>query len=416
VAVALALAAGSAEGSYEIYRLWSRGQPLAALRDINIDAITAWHFQGLRLDGLPRCLWYVPQHSMSYGLGLVALTPVAVVGSAGSVTLIVLCGLALAGATMLNPFVGGVFAVAWGLAAAIDALSRPNPVTGVLRHVLAAIPVALALAWCSAAHMVDGAGDTLAFGFWGPPAYSTVTVLMLSLGPVLVPAVAGAFARADVPIRRLLPSLALVILALGIMHLVRLRVDTAWVPFRAGQMLLVTIPAIVARGLAALNRSSMKFAGVALVAILFAIGTPTTIIDARNAQDVDDLDDGPGFHWTLVLDHDEEKALRWIQTKTPPNALVQMEPMIRDRDAHPGGWGERWSLIPSFAKSAVVRAAFQSLDAHEAWTIARRLHIAYYYVDALDRKTYAGTAKFDRSPELFTPVFRAGEVAVYAVK
>ena len=43
-----------------------------ALRDINIDAITAWHFQGLRLDGLPRCLWYVPQHSMSYALGLIA--------------------------------------------------------------------------------------------------------------------------------------------------------------------------------------------------------------------------------------------------------------------------------------------------------------------------------------------------------
>jgi hypothetical protein len=54
VAVALVLVAASAEGTYEIYRLWARGQPLTALRDINIDAITAWHFQGLRLDGLPR--------------------------------------------------------------------------------------------------------------------------------------------------------------------------------------------------------------------------------------------------------------------------------------------------------------------------------------------------------------------------
>ena len=76
-AVALVLLAGSFEGTYEIQRLWSRGEPLSRLKDINIDAITAWHFEGLRIDGLPRCLWYVPQHSMAYSLGLIALTAVA---------------------------------------------------------------------------------------------------------------------------------------------------------------------------------------------------------------------------------------------------------------------------------------------------------------------------------------------------
>ena len=82
-----------------------------------------------------------------------------------------LSGLALAGSTMLNPFVGGIFSVAWGCSIAIDAVRRPLPVlTHRCVHVLAAVPVALALAWCFAAHMVDGAGDTLAFGFWGPPA------------------------------------------------------------------------------------------------------------------------------------------------------------------------------------------------------------------------------------------------------
>jgi hypothetical protein len=38
------------------------------------------------------------------------------------------------------------------------------------------------------------------------------------------------------------------------------------------------------------------------------------------------------------------------------------------------------------------------------------------YVDSLDRQTYEGAAKFDRAPEFFTPVFRSGDVAVYAVK
>ncbi len=184
IAVALALIAASAEGTYELVRLWSRGQPFVALRDINIDAITAWHFRGLRLDGLPRCLWYVPQHSMSYALGLIALTAASAVGSAGTLGVILLCGVAIGGATMLNPFVGGLFAVAWAGAIALDALKRPRAIVVVARHAIAAVPVVLALMWCFAAHMVDGAGDSLAFGFWGPPAYSTVTVLLLSLGPV----------------------------------------------------------------------------------------------------------------------------------------------------------------------------------------------------------------------------------------
>jgi len=436
IAVALALIAASAEGTYELVRLWSLGQPFVAMRDINIDAITAWHFRGLRLDGLPRCLWYVPQHSMSYALGLIALTAAAAVGSAGTLAVILLCGVAIGGATMLNPFVGGLFAVAWAGAIALDALKRPRAIVVVARHAIAAVPVVLALVWCFAAHMVDGAGDSLAFGFWGPPAYSTVTVLLLSLGPVLIPAALGLIARTGVSFSRLLPSVVLVGISLAVMHLVRLRVDTAWVPFRAGQMLLVVIPALIARGLAADRPRVLRVTAVTVCVLALAIGAPTTIIDARNAQDVDDLDAGPGFHWTLVLHPEEEQALHWIRTMTPPNALVQMEPTVRDRDTAPGGWGERWSLIPSFAerrmaaglpislmrvpeyaeKTSLVRTAYQSASAHEAWTIARHLHIAYLYVDALDRQTYEGAAKFDRAPEFFTPVFKAGDVGVYAVR
>jgi len=261
-------------------------------------------------------------------------------------------------------------------------------------------------------------------------------VLLLSLGPVLIPAALGLIARTGVSFSRLLPSVVLVGISLAVMHLVRLRVDTAWVPFRAGQMLLVVIPALIARGLAADRPRVLRVTAVTVCVLALAIGAPTTIIDARNAQDVDDLDAGPGFHWTLVLHPEEEQALHWIRTMTPPNALVQMEPTVRDRDTAPGGWGERWSLIPSFAerrmaaglpislmrvpeyaeKTSLVRTAYQSASAHEAWTIARHLHIAYLYVDALDRQTYEGAAKFDRAPEFFTPVFKAGDVGVYAVR
>ena len=243
--------------------------------------------------------------------------------------------------------------------------------------------------------------------------------------------------RSTVPVSRILPAVVLVIEALLVMHLVRLRVDTAWVPFRAGQMLLVAVPALVGRGLLGFWESPrLRWSGVAVVVLAFAIGIPTTAIDAYNAQDIEDMDVGPGFHWTLVLHPDEEAALAWIRTMTPPTALVQMEPTVRDRDLSPGGFGERWSLIPSFAErrmaaglpislmripeyaegSAQVKTIYQSASAHEAWTIARRLRIVFLYVDGLDRSAYEGTAKFDAAPQFFTSAFRSGEVGVYQVK
>ena len=66
---------------------------------------------------------------------------------------------------MINPFVGGMFAVAWAGAIALDALKRPRAIVVAARHAIAAVPVVLALVWCVAAHMVEGAGESLAFGF-----------------------------------------------------------------------------------------------------------------------------------------------------------------------------------------------------------------------------------------------------------
>ena len=38
---------------------------------MNIDAMTAWVFGGLRVDNMPRSLWYTPQHTTAVALGLV---------------------------------------------------------------------------------------------------------------------------------------------------------------------------------------------------------------------------------------------------------------------------------------------------------------------------------------------------------
>jgi uncharacterized membrane protein len=105
-----------------------------------------------------------------------------------------------------------------------------------------------------------------------------------------------------------------------------------------------------------------------------------------------------------------------------------MEPIVRQRDA--------WSLIPSFAqrrmaaglpisllrtpeylaRSEQVETLYSCRDPREAVQIAHGLRIGYLYVDATDRSEYPNTAKFDVSPQFFVPVFRQGDVGVYAVR
>jgi hypothetical protein len=220
--------------------------------------------------------------------------------------------------------------------------------------------------------------------------------------------------------------MALAIISLALMYFVWLDVDHEWVPFRAGQMLLAVIPALCARAMLAARVK--RWIVVAAAAALIASGLPTTAIDAYNARDIHNAREGPGFRWTLVLTPDQNRAFTWIRNATPATAIVQMEPIVRGRDG--------WSLIPSFAhrrmaaglpisllhvpeydqRSTAVKDAFETSDPADAWRTVHGLHIAYVYVDATDRRAYPGAAKFDSSPQYFAPVFRSGDVGVYAVR
>ena len=73
IAVLLTMLAASAEGLLALIRLARDHLPLASLRSLNVDALTAWIFQGLTVDSLPRSLWYTPQHAAACGLGLIGL-------------------------------------------------------------------------------------------------------------------------------------------------------------------------------------------------------------------------------------------------------------------------------------------------------------------------------------------------------
>lgn len=422
--VALAIVASSAEGAYALWRLWRHGASLAGVRDLNIDAITSWWFSALRVDGLQRCFWWVPQHSMAYALGLVALATANAAGSGASVGAIAIAGLALGGSAMMNPFVGGIFSLAWGLAVLIDAARRPDAIARISRHAVAVVPVALALAWCAANQMVEGAGGTLQFGWLGDARHAPVAAVLLSLGPALAPAVPGVLARTREHVSSAAACLAG--LSLAALYLVRLNVDFSWVGFRAGQMFLVALPALTSRGLAAKGRWCMAAVVTSLVALL--LGTPTTLIDAYNAQDISNFSESPNGPWTITVTRAERDALEWLRRTTPVTTIVQMDPTARDR--------RTWSLLPSLAerrmaaglpislldvpeyheKSAMVKRMYETPDAAEAWAIAMRLRIDYIYVDRVERGAYpVGVAKFAASPEHFAPAFRNEEVAIYRV-
>lgn len=424
-AVLLALLAASAEGLYAIVDLMRAGRPLAELLDTNVDAITAWEFGGLRVDNMPRSLWYTPQHTTSIALGLTALTCSVLGGAAAPLRAVLVAGLALGLSTTMNPLLGGVCSMLYGAVILLDAVRRPGAVTMIARHSLAALFVAAAVGWAAASRVMDGAGSALDIGFSGFSRHSPVITLLLSLGPVLLPALPGVFgARTEVARRAVTVAAAGILAGLFLLYFVRVS-EASWVGFRAGQILLVSIPVLLARTLERL-RGSMR---AAVVAVILIIGLPTTAVDMWNAQDIWNRRPGPGFRWTLWTTPDQQQAFDWIRANTPPTAIVQMEPIVRGR--------EHWTLIPTFAgrrmaaglpisllplpeygqRSELVKQIFETADPSRAADLARELRIDFLYVDRDDIAAYPrGTAKFDDSPEHFVPVFRNGTVRVYRVR
>jgi hypothetical protein len=421
IAVMLAVLAASAEGTYEIVTLLTTGRPLSALLDTNVDAITAWRFGGLRIDNVPRSLWYTPQHTTAIALGLTGLLVAALAGARGRLAAIAGAGLALGLATTLNPLLGVVCAAMYGIGVSVDAVLQPQGWRLVPRHLLAALPVLLAVAWGAASRVMEGAGSALDVGFSGFSRKAPLVTLLLSLGPILVPALAGLIrCRADR--RPIAIAVSGILLGLFLLYFVRIS-EASWVGFRAGQILIVSIPILLA-----CLFTRMKTATAALLAAaVLIIGLPTTLVDTWNAQDITNQRQASEFRWTIVVTPAQQEAFRWIRANTPADAIVQMEPMLRGR--------EHWTLIPSFAgrrmaaglpisllplpeyreRSERVRTLFATASVEEAAEIAHRLRLDYLYVDRDDVAAYPGVRKFDEHPDRFARVFANGEVRIYKV-
>lgn len=430
LAVALTFLCPSAEGLAAIVDLLRRGRPLSELRDLNIDAVASWAFKGVRVDNLPRAMWYNPQHSISCALGLLSLPIVLWSRLSARVSTILLAGVALAASVAFNPLLGASFCGIYGLTVLVTTLQTRAPVSVLFRHAVAAVPVGAALAWCALNEVGDGAGQYLVIGLWGDARHATLLNMALQLGPILLPMAIGFWARSHVPFTTMWPATIGVGIGVALMHLVALTVNPAWVPFRGGQIFLVVAAPLVTRALVWLWDSGRRAAAGVVVALVVVGGLPTSIIDEYNTQDVTNFNMSPGaeFHWTMKVTPPELAAFEWIKANTAPDAVVQAEPISRGREywSYTATFGERrmasgnaLSLVNEFAyeeHNRQIELIYASPDAEFAWREARALGIDYLFVGPVERYTYDTLNKFDGAPNRFTPVFTQDGVSVYALR
>jgi hypothetical protein len=428
LAVALVILASSAEGLALIVSQLLHGQSLSVLRGVNVDAVTAWWYDGLRIDGVHRTMFYTPQHGMSCALGILALLVPSIAGAALTPTAATVAGLLLGLSTAFNPFLGAAFCVVYGAAVLLDLVVNRRPLRSLPVHALAALPPLLAVGWSIANAMGDGAGAALTIGWVGYARNAPVRTLLLSAGPVLLPAIAGFWPDRRLPAQPARTAAIALIVALILLYFVMLS-DKSWVGFRAGQLLLAALTVPLARLLDRTLNAGRKGLATGIVCGVLLLGVPTTVVDVYNAGDITNSAMGPGFPWTVVLSREQRDGLLWIQRFTPANAVVQAEPFVRGRT--------EWSLIPSFAERRMaaglpisllstpdyaagarkVQSILRARSANDAHQIARQLGIQYLWVDGDDRRVYGpGIAVLDAAPALFTPAFREGEVVVYAVR
>lgn len=428
VAVVLTIVASSAEGAYAIWDANAGGRPIDTLRHLNIDAITAWVFQGLTVDALPRSIWYTPQHAAACALGLMALLVPAHGGPSLRWPSAAIAGVALGLALTFSPFLGGTFCLLYGLTAAFTALrSRERWVSTILTYAVAAAPVVAALGWCLANRTFDGAGGNVAFGLSRRAASSPFVTLALTLGPALVLALLG-LGLARRSSFRIVPSAIALGLGLAMFYGVTLTAEPVWIGWRAGQVMLVTIPALAAAGLATLWDRGRRAVVIGVAAVVLLAGVPTTAIDLYNAQDVANLEMGPGFRWTVTVPPSSQAALAWIREHTPEDAVVQMSIKPRGR--------ETWTLVPTFAERRLAAGQpisllripeyqsdsdqadtiFSTKSAAEAARTAHSMRVDYIYVDRVEREAFGDAVDKFNTPEYFDLAFQDGDAAVYRVR
>jgi hypothetical protein len=433
IATVGAFAFTSFEGLERIIYYWGRGEPwdniVGRLKQINIDGVTRWYYGSLPIDGLQRLLWYQPHHSTGYALGLSALL-VLVRARTLTAALLAFCGCLLGLSLLFSTFAAIMLTSMVALTAlGIVAAARQWRMLAI-GAVAGAVPLAIAVWVADALRYIDTSGPALARVMVNPMAVTNITAsLVLSFGPMLVLAIAGAVFALRRDRARWLAVAAVVVVSIAFYFFVDV-VDHqyVYVGWRSGHFLFVAFAALTGYALQEAWRlgKGVRVAAAVTTVMLAALAAPTFIIDFYNTQDITNRSPEDPYTWTLVLSQDELAAFAWIRTTTPREALVQIEPHARE--------GRRWADIPAFAErrmsaglpismvpvqryeeaSQKVLALYRETDPDTAFTRAAGLGIDYIVIGGPERRQFPDfEATLRARPHRFHEVFRRGDVSIF---
>jgi hypothetical protein len=427
----------SFEGAERIVVFWRDGVPLhgmlAPLRELNIDAVTRWFYFSLPIDGLQRLLWYQPHHSTGYALGLSCLLVIVQARGVVSPPLLALCGCLLAITLLFSTFAAIMLTAMVALTALFVLVPARAWQTIAIGTVFGAAPLVVAVGVAHRLRYLDESGPSLARVLVNPMAVTNIwSSLALSFGPMLIFGVAGALLAAR---RRASPFLAIasiVIVSFVFYFFVDVRDHQyVYVGWRSGHFLFVAFAVLAGFALQELwrMRRPVRVAAAVVAVGLALAAVPTFAIDFYNTQDVTNYKPDDKYSWTLVLSDDEVAAINWIRTATRPDAIVQVEPHVRE--------GRRWADIPAFAErrmsgglpismvplqpyeeaSRKVQAVYREEDPRAAYRRAAQLGIDYLVIGVPERKEFPRFEQtLQSTPALFRETFRSGDVAIFMLE
>lgn len=415
-------------------RLWWTGATLDQLRSVNIDAVGNWFYQGMKIDGLHRALFWQPQHLVGYLLGFSALLLLVEARDTAKAGLLFLVGVFLSLSMLLSSPAAAMLAAVAAAYQAIRLIQARAWKAFVPCAIAAAIPIGAALLLGTVLQYVDtrSPGNPLVtFGVNSLATHRVWMTVFLNFGPVAIVSVLGVLAAAwRGSLGRFVPVFITILVSAAFYTLVDVPdhggVYVAW---RASHLIFMALAALCGFAFQAWWEQGRvaRWTMTTVAAAVGAVALPTVLIDIYNAQDVANNADGPGFKWTVILTPEEVAGLDWIKQNTPPESRVQNEPFCRNRDAYyVTAFGERrmsgglpTGLIPLKKYedvSARIRKMYQAESAAEVHDQALGLCVDYMLVGPPERAAYPKLPLLlENSPHLFAPAFRNGILDVYAV-
>ena len=418
----------SFEGLYALFDFSSRDVPIAAVRDLNIDAISRWYFQGIPIDGLQRLLFYQPHHIVGYCIGLIGLLALSVRTRAVDPAAFAVSGVCLALSVAISSFAGLMVTVAAMLFELVSVLRSLDWVRGIKHALAAAIPLAASVALVYGLGYVDRSGAVMELVVNRVAVHRFWWVTLLSFGPILI--VTALAIPAFFHERRGLSILgALAASCVFFYFFVNVRDhQDVYVGWRVGHFMFMAAAVVIGVLLEYVNARPSAWQPLqwAAIAVALLAGLPTTIIDVYNTQDISEHGEAP--YWTLLLRPDELQAFDWIKNNTPPDALFQVDPIVRAVDG--------WAYLPAFAErrmaiglpiSMVPLAKYQEgseaitrmfdeapLAAYER---ASRARVDYVLIGPHERQSHPGVEeRFNSISNLMPLAWKNGTISIYEVR